>query len=176
MPSRAVLTFILTISFMFPVAAGVQRWTYEKESDPFSGGIKVTASHTISRRSIVFVFCDTAEKGLELRSLAGWEATPDLYSRKPEVAVAIDGKILLEGVKGSAGACGENIACVSSRLDYKNSLTLLDAFKVAKKQIAIKDGISDRPFLLSARGSTKTAKALLKCLKKQDHPEPDTST
>ena len=37
----------------------------------------------------------------------------------------------------------------------------------AKRQIAVKDGISDRPYLLTASGSTKAGAALVKCMEGQ---------
>jgi hypothetical protein len=52
-------------------------------------------------------------------------------------------------------------------LTVDNAWLFVDAFDGARKQVAIKDGISDRPHLLTAAGSSKAGAALVKCMEGQ---------
>lgn len=150
----------------FHANAGFERWSTEVENDPFSEGEKVTANHMTSIRSGVFVVCDSADSGIEVRSIAGWEYSSDV-PKFATSAIAVDGKVLLKDILSATGAFGQNVAGVIIPLNPDSSKILLEAFVKAQKQIAIKDGISNSPMLLTARGSTKAAQTLLECLNKQ---------
>lgn len=158
----------ILILMVSPVLAGWLRWTYDVEKDPFSSGQRLTISYSTSQRSGVFVFCDTSKDGIELRPIAGWHldhaTLTKLNATEIKASIAVDGKILVEDTPSNAGICGDAIACTSILLDKRTANKLVDAFIEARKQIAIKDGISDRPHLLTARGSTKAARELKKCL------------
>lgn len=149
--------------------AGFQTWDASVEEDPFSGGRRVTASFMSSLRSGVLVICDTAEQGLLVRAIPGFAYDPSLEGGTPEIEFAFDGKRLL-GQSGQTGAVGDNLAVSQTMLSVDNSWLFVEAFAGAKKQVAIKDGISDRPHLLTASGSTKTGAALVKCMEGQKKP------
>lgn len=170
-----LLTLVLAgIAFFLGSAdlkAGFGRWTVDTESDPFSKGDNVVAGYLSSVRSGVFIECDTAGYGIEVRAVAGWEVTSTellaLEAMDPKAAIAVDGEVLLQDLDTKPGACGQRVACITLTLDSKESEKLLNAFVSAKNQIALRDGISNKPHLLSAKGSTKSAKALLSCTKQQ---------
>jgi hypothetical protein len=147
-------------------SAGFDRWTSESEDDPFSGGNRTTVDYSTSVRSGVLIICDTAEPGLLVRAVPGFAFEAGLSDMKPEMEFAIDGSRVL-GQAGRVGAVGDNVAAAETMLSKENSEAFVKAFAAAAKQIAIKDGISDRPFLLSARGSTKAGAALVKCMTEQ---------
>jgi hypothetical protein len=165
-----VVTIVL-IAGISGAAAGLARWSVETEKDPFSGGVEVTASYSSSFRSGVFLTCNTVKAGIELKAVAGWELNAEsmlaLSAMTPKAAVAVDGQVLLNDMDANTAACGQNIACITVNLDRDQSNSLLEAMIAARRQIAVKDGISDKPHLLRARGSTRSGKALLKCLNKQ---------
>lgn len=158
---------VATVLLMCSAAnAGFQRWSTETEDDPFSGGKKVTASFMVSVRSGVIIFCDTAEKGIEVRAIPGFEHGSELVDFSPTASFAIDGKLLFDA-DGTTGAVGNNLAAVSIKLDASKTDEFVKAFTASKKQIAIKDGISDRPHLLAASGSTKSGQVLKSCIDAQ---------
>jgi hypothetical protein len=144
----------------------LQEWSFETTDDPFSGGQKVDADFMSSFRSGVFVLCDTAEFGLDIRAIAGWQYDAALEGVQPEGKFAVDGKILFSSV-GRAASFGSNIAGVRFFLDQSKAAVFVEAMKVARKQIAVLDGISDKPHLLPAKGSTRVGEALEKCLAAQ---------
>lgn len=149
-----------------PALAGFNSWTAESEDDPFSGGNRTTVDYSNSIRSGVLIICDTAQPGLMVRAVPGFAFEAGLSDVTPEMEFAIDGAKIL-GQTGRVGAVGDNIAAAETQLSKENSETFVKAFAAASKQIAIKDGISDRPFLLTARGSTKAGAALVKCMAAQ---------
>jgi hypothetical protein len=161
------LSAVLFLSVTMPAAAGFQQWSVETEDDPFSGGKRVTVNFMSSLRSGVLVICDTAESGVMFRIIPGFAYEATLDEVTPEIEFAIDGKRLL-GQDGKTGAVGDNLAIAQVMLTKENSEAVIAAFSTAKKQIAIKDGISDRPHLLTARGSTKASASLLACMEKQN--------
>lgn len=114
-------------------------------------------------RSGVIIFCDTAKQGLTVRAVPGFAFEESLNDITPELEFAIDGKRLV-GQSGTVGTVADNLAASETALSVGNSETFVVAFFKAEKQIAIKDGISDRPHLLKARGSTKAGAALVKCM------------
>ncbi|MFC6447151.1 hypothetical protein [Shinella zoogloeoides] len=146
-----------------PAIAGFNSWTAESEDDPFSGGNRTTVDYSNSVRSGVLIICDTAQPGLMVRAVPGFAFEAGLSDVTPEMEFAIDGAKIL-GQVGRVGAVGDNIAAAETQLSKENSEAFVKAFAAATKQIAIKDGISDRPFLLTARGSTKAGAALVKCM------------
>ncbi|WP_046668018.1 hypothetical protein [Neorhizobium galegae] len=149
-----------------PARADFLSWGVETVNDPFSGGQKVQASYSSSMRSGVFIICDTSASGMEVRVLAGWEYTADIEGMEPKGRFAVDGKIVGEA-EGRTGAFGQNIAGASFTLDQPTARLLAAAMAKATSQIAVQDGISDRPQLLKPRGSTKAGQALSACLGKQ---------
>jgi hypothetical protein len=158
-------TIILLLSSV-PALAGFESWTAESEDDPFSGGNRTTVDYTNSMRSGVLIICDTAQPGLMVRAVPGFALDSSLSGFTPEMEFAIDGTRVL-GQSGHVGAVGDNLAASETQLSKENADTFVKAFAGAKKQIALKDGISDRPFLLTARGSTKAGAALVSCMAKQ---------
>jgi hypothetical protein len=165
---RIVLILITCMSFLTATNAYAlfDRWDTEVEDDPFSGGKRVTSTFMSSVRSGVLIICDSAEAGLTVRAIPGFEFDQSLSGLQPTVEFAVDGKRLL-GETGSTGAVGNNLAISQVLLLRDKAQEFVDAFSKAQKQIAVKDGISDRPHLLAARGSTKAGEALTECIKLQ---------
>jgi hypothetical protein len=159
----AVSALALTTSSAW---ADFQRWSAETESDPFSGGQKVTVDYMSTLRSGIFIFCDSAVPGVSVRAVPGWAYVDDLEGFKPIIEFAIDGKLLLSAV-GRTGAVGDNIAAAEVTLTDDQAVQFVEAFASARRQVAIKDGISDQPHLLRASGSTKAGQALAGCIKAQ---------
>lgn len=149
-----------------PASAGLMQWTAETEEDPFSGGKRVTVDFMSSFRSGVVIICDSAESGLMVRAIPGFAFDSDIEGFTPEIEFAFDGQRLL-GQSGETGAVGDNLAVAQTMLSSENARKFVAAFAAAKKQIAIRDGISDRPHLLTARGSTKSGEALVGCMDSQ---------
>ena len=117
-------------------------------------------------RSGVVVFCDTSDVGIKIRAIPGFDYVEGLALVSPKASFAIDGQKLLDA-DGSTGQVGNNLAAVDITLDADKALKFVKAFAAAKKQVAIKDGISDAPHLLTARGSTNAGKALSACIEAQ---------
>jgi hypothetical protein len=163
---RAVFMFLVAMFAAVPAHADFQRWSAETEEDPFSGGRRVTANFMSSLRSGVFIICDTAEQGLTVRAIPGFAHDPALESLSPEIEFAFDGKRLF-GQTGRTGSVGDNLAAAETVLTVDNAWLFVEAFDGARKQIAVKDGISDRPHLLTAAGSSKAGAALVKCMQGQ---------
>lgn len=162
-----LIAFGMLSCLVVPASAGFERWTADTEDDPFSKGKRVTVDFMTSIRSGVLLICDSSEKGFLLRAVPGFVFNnSDMSDVEPEVEIAIDGQRLF-GQKGEIGSVGDNLAVSQFMLSPKNAKAFLAAFTAAKKQVAIKDGISDRPYLLSARGSSKAAVALESCLSLQ---------
>jgi len=146
--------------------AGFQSWSVEVDNDPFSKGSRVTVDYMSSLRSGVLIICDTAEHGLSIRAIPGFTFTEQMRGYEPVMEFAIDGERLL-GQKGVTGSVGDNLAAVETKLGSGDAEKFVDTFASAKRQVAVKDGISDRPYLLAARGSTKAGAALVKCMQRQ---------
>lgn len=149
-----------------PSMAGFQEWSSEKEADPFSGGEKVSATFMSSIRSGVVILCDTAEPGLTVRAIPGFDYDESLAGFTPTIKFAFDGKLLFEA-EGMNGKVGNNLAISQVHLDGPKAKDFVDAFAKSKKQIAISDGIGDKPHLLTAKGSTATGAAIVGCIDKQ---------
>lgn len=119
-----------------------------------------------SFRSGVVVLCDSAKYGLIVRAIPGFDYTEKLKEFTPTVKFAFDGKLLFDA-EGETGSVGNSLAISQVTLDGDQAKKFVDAFALAKKQIAIDDGISDKPHLLSARGSTTAGQAIVACIDKQ---------
>ncbi len=165
MKFKLPLMLAASMLFSLPAKADFERWSINKESDPFTKGEKVVVDYMSSLRSGVLVFCDTAEPGIEIRAIPGFVYSPDMEALSPEFAVAIDGEVLFTK-SARTGMVGDNLAISSLFLDDFDAKRFIDAFAASKKQIAIKDGIADKPHLLKASGSTKAGQALQACLSK----------
>jgi hypothetical protein len=156
--SLATLAFLVT-----PAKADFQRWSAEVESDPFTGGNNVSATYLMSVRSGAFIECDSATHELTFKVVAGWEYETSIADYVPTIDIAIDGKIF-GSYEGKTGAYGSNIAGVFFKLSGEKAVDLLRAIAGSQKQIAVRDGISDGPHLMSAKGSTAAGKKLLSCI------------
>jgi hypothetical protein len=163
---RKILAVIALLASTSPAFAGLFDWSLKTDDDPFSGGQRVTVDITTSIRSGVVIICDSAEKGLLVRAIPGFAFSSDLQSFEPQMEFAIDGQRLF-GQSGHTGSVGDNTAIAETMLTEDNAKTFVQAFAKAKKQVAIKDGISDRPYLLTAQGTTKAGAALVTCMGKQ---------
>lgn len=149
-----------------PAEAGFNSWSVDTETDPFSKGVRVSVDFMSSLRSGVIVICDTSENGLLVRAIPGFTYESVMALMSPELEFAFDGERLL-GQKGETGAVGDNLAVSQVMLTPENAQLFVKAFAASKSQIAVKDGISDRPHLFTARGSTKAGKALERCMETQ---------
>ncbi|CAN7178310.1 hypothetical protein LJR251_000298 [Rhizobium rhizogenes] len=163
------MAIFLCICSPLPSYAGFQSWSVDKDADPFSGGDRVSVSFMSSFRSGVFVMCDTAEKGLTVRAIPGFDYDGRIDGYTPTMKFAFDGKLLFE-VIGTVRKVGNNLAASDAQLDSEKAKLFVEAFAIAKKQIAIDDGIADKPHLLTARGSTTSGDAIVACIKKQQAP------
>ncbi len=163
---RTSLVLAVLLAAAVPAHAGFDSWTFETEEDPFSGGQRVVVTYSASMRSGALIMCDSAQSGVMLRVIPGYTFEPGYAGFEPEVEVAFDGKRLL-GQTGETGSVGDNLAVAQVMLTPENAALFVEGFKEASKQVAIKDGMSDRPHLLRARGSTKAGEALQGCLDKQ---------
>ena len=158
----AVLGILVGIS-VGPASAGFERWTAEVKKNPFSSGTDVSLNYSVSQRQAVLLTCDSGQSGVRLIAIPGYEATATSLLYEPTMKIAVDGEIILEGLKGSVSAFGANLAGVSVDLAKSDADKLTDAFVSARRQIAVEDGMSSRPFLLTARGSTAAARKLKTC-------------
>ncbi|MDB5524563.1 MAG: hypothetical protein JWM58_2326 [Rhizobium sp.] len=163
---KFIISSLIGLSLAGPAAAGFNRWSSETEQDPFSGGKRVTVDYMSSIRSGVLIICDTKETGVMVRAIPGFVFEDTLSAATPEIEFAIDGVRIL-GQIGQTGAVGDNLAVAQTMLTKENAETFVAAFAGARKQVAVKDGISDRPYLLSARGSTKAGEDLVGCMNGQ---------
>jgi hypothetical protein len=146
--------------------AGFESWSAEVKDDPFSGGQSVMVTYMSSLRSGVLIFCDSTKDGLRVRAIPGFEFNSVLDAAKPTMEFAIDGK-RVGYASASTGTVGENLAASEADLPAGLAANFIRAFMNAHRQVAVKDGISDRPLLLSASGSTRSGKALFACMQKQ---------
>lgn len=158
--------YLSVLMFVFGVSAanaGFDRWTSEVRSDPFSGGEMVLVNLTTSMRSGVLLMCETAKSSIKVRAIPGYAFTPDMQGQSSVMEFAIDGhRLFSQGAL--VGSVGDNQVAIEAVISKGNALEFATKFAEAKEQIAIKDGISDRPYLLPARGSTASGAALLRCL------------
>lgn len=165
--SRLLAIALLASSIVaFPSHAGFLAWSIEKESNPFSGGDSVVVSFSSSIRSGVIILCDTAEPGLRVRAIPGFDFDQRLTGFKPTLKFAFDGKLLFTA-EGETGSVGNNLAASETKLLGEQAEQFVKAFAAAKKQIAIDDGIADKPHLLTAQGSTASGAAIVACIGKQ---------
>jgi len=148
--------------------AGYRRWSSKATQNPFSGGMNVDILYVSGRRSQIQVGCKSNENGVKVTILAGWDYSPRLAAAKPKMRVAIDGSMLLDGIEGSIGSYGQNIAGMEYHLKGADARSFIGAISKAQRQIAIEDGASSSPHLLTARGSTKSASNLAKCYNAQN--------
>jgi hypothetical protein len=156
----------LAVTFAGPTHAGFANWSVDREADPFSGGESVSVNFMTSIRSGVIVLCDSAKQGLVVRAIPGFNYDEQLSGFKPTVKFAFDGKLLF-GADGETGSVGNNLAMAQVTLEGDQARRFVEAFATAQKQIAIEDGISDKPHLLTARGSTNAGQAIVACIAKQ---------
>jgi hypothetical protein len=162
--SISALAIVALVGTLAPdlASAGFESWSTEVEDDPFSGGKKVAVDYLTSIRSGVYIFCDSAQPGINIRAVPGFDYSPEFSSDQLEFKIAIDGNIVHSG-KGSTGSVGENLAAIELSISSFDARAFITALKNAKKQVAISDGLSDRSHLLKARGSTKAGLALETC-------------
>lgn len=123
----------------------------------------MTVDLSTSIRSGVIMICDSAEEGLIVRAVPGYVYESNLDGLTPMVEFAVDGE-RVTGETGETGIVGDNLAMSQVTLKGATAAQFIEAFGQARKQIAIRDGISDRPHLLTARGSTKAGAALSACM------------
>ena len=159
---RAILALGLSL-FANQASAGFEAWSADVGEDPSSGGKNVEIGYSTSMRSGVFLSCDSSTKILIIKIITGWAYEPSVALISPEVEVMSDGKPVGK-YSGRTGAFGDNVAGVIVELTGKNADKIIHAFIASIKQIAFNDGISDRPHLLKARGSTKAGHQLKLCL------------
>ncbi|MFK0330724.1 hypothetical protein ACIQUB_06330 [Rhizobium sp. NPDC090275] len=157
----------VSLTLAMPSYAGFQTWSVDRESDPFSGGESVSVDFMSSLRSGVIVLCDTAKKGLIVRAIPGFDYDTRLSGLTPTVKFAFDGKLLFSAA-GETGSVGNSLAVSQVTLIDDQAKQFVEAFAAAKKQIAIDDGIADKPHLLTARGSTNSGQAIVACIEKQN--------
>lgn len=161
-------TLAATVMMTSVAQAGFGRWTIETKRDPFAQSDKVTADYHLSRRSAVFIQCDTSKSGLTVKLIAGWRDDRGSVPGSVQTsAVAMDDKIVLNFVSQGA-TFGNLIAGVYAELSAEDSDKLIDAMINARQSMGFKDGISNGPLLVKARGSTKAGQSLQTCLSKQN--------
>ncbi|MBP2560821.1 hypothetical protein J2857_003590 [Neorhizobium galegae] len=165
MKSQLMVSVALAASVV-PAWAGFGSWSVEIEDDPFSGGRQVAVSISTSIRSGVLILCDSSKDGVVVRAIPGFAFNGDISGFVPSIEIAIDGKRLIS-TEGETGSVGDNLAISQVSLSVDDTKIFVDAFAKAKKQVAIKDGISDRPHLMAANGTTKAGTALRDCLARQ---------
>ncbi|MEP2945906.1 MAG: hypothetical protein ABJN11_16060 [Lentilitoribacter sp.] len=158
------LLFYLTTNIAY---AGFERWTTTAKNNPFSGGVDVSVLYNVSRDAQVQVQCDSGEQGITIVAIPGYEVTGGVLSLEPAVNIAIDGEIILSDVKARISAFGANLVGIVIKLEKQNADKLTDGFLSAQSQIALDDGISTKPFLLTAKGSTSAAKKVKQCYQAQ---------
>lgn len=157
-----------TLILAWPANAAFDRWSAETETDPFSGGKKIIVDYAMSARSAVLLFCDTTESGIEIRVVPGYVYEPRMADFRPVMEFAIDGARLSINVPAARVAMvGDSLTAISLRLSPEAARAIVSAFAKAGKQIAIRDGMSDRPHFLRATGSTKAGQAIADCVEKQ---------
>lgn len=164
---RVIFTVIAIACMATPAKADFQRWSAEVEENPFSGGTNVVLNYSLALRTQVQVNCDSSGDGIELIAIPGYEYTSDMALFFPTVKLAVDGEIIINGVVSDVGAFGANQAGVKAQLNKEQAEKLTSAFVSAKRQIAVEDGMSSKPFLLTARGSTAAAQKLRLCYEAQ---------
>lgn len=162
LPLAAAIIFATTLASQ----AGFQSWSVDTESDPFSGGESVSVNFMTTIRSGVLVLCNSAEKGLRVRAIPGFAYDQRLEGFKPTLKFAFDGKLLFTA-EGETGSVGNNLAASEVTLEGDQAKQFVEAFALAKKQVAIDDGIADKPHLLTAKGSTSSGAAIVSCVAKQ---------
>ena len=153
----------IATAFAGTAHADFLRWSVVVEEDPFTNGNNITANYLTSIRSGVFLSCDSETKILTIKAVAGYAYEARLAPLTPTAEIMID-KVMVGSYQAQVGAFGDNIAGIVFDLRGVEVDTFLKAFIASKKQIAIKDGISDRPHLLRASGSTKAGQKLAACL------------
>jgi len=161
---RTVAVAVFFLAGASDAYSGFRNWTAEKETDPFTGGIRVTAGYHDSVRFAVWIVCDTRVSGLTIRIVPGYAHSANLVGFRPRMDIAIDGEILLTAIDGWTAPVGDNLAAANYSLSPDVAQRLAAAMINARKQIAIRDGISDRAHLLTARGSTKTGQQMATCI------------
>lgn len=107
-------------------------------------------------------------------AIPGYEASADTLLFEPIVRFAIDGEIILSNLSAKVSAFGANLAGVVIKLTKEDADKFTDGLLSAQRQIALEDGLSSKPFLLTARGSTAAAKKIKQCYQAQKGiaPEP----
>lgn len=160
-------------AFLATQALAYEVWNFKVEKDPFEGADRVTVSYFQSERSGVVILCRPDEGGLHFRMLPGWRfdgGDTEKYDHAimSKFAIAVDGKVLdVTPTKSRFGNIDDNLANADVHIDHDSARNVVEAWINAKSQIALKDGVSDSPFLLTARGSTNSGRALEGCLDNQ---------
>lgn len=162
----AIVTALLTTS---TANAGWQRWSSTREKDPFDNSIKITVSYTESQSSIVLAKCDSKKRGIVLRIVTGLGFKSGYSDLDATLKVAIDGQIIFEDLKGKTGSYGSGVGILGADypLDKTASFKLAKAMVGARRQVAFRDNLVDRAYLLNAKGSTKAFKQLADCVNNQ---------
>lgn len=161
------LGLILSIASINTAHAGFEKWTTTAKNNPFSGGVDVSVLYNVSCDGHIQVRCDSGEQGITIVAIPGYEANDNVLLYEPDIKIAIDGKIILTDISASVGAFGANLVGVIVKLTKQNADKLTDGFLSAQRQIAFEDGLSSKPFLLTARGSTAAAKKIKQCYQAQ---------
>lgn len=168
-----LLSLALLLVSMNSANAGFERWTASAKKNPFSGGVDVSVIYNVSRNSQVQVQCDSGKQGIKIVAIPGFEASADLLIFTPSIRFAVDGKIILTDVPAKVSVFGANLAGVAITLTKENADKFTDGLLSAKRQIALEDGISSKPFLLTARGSTAAARKIKQCYQAQKGAAPE---
>jgi len=163
--------FLLSVSLLIACVttanAGFQRWSATVEKNPFSGGVDVSVLYLVSRDAQIQVRCDSGKQGITIVAIPGYEATADALAFEPSVRFAVDGDILLSDIPARVSSFGSNLAGVVIHLSKEKADRFTDGMLSARRQIAIEDGMSTKPFLLTARGSTAAARKVKQCYQAQ---------
>ncbi len=164
---RIATVLVVALVSAQPAWADFERWTSQVTEDPFTQGRRVVIDFMSSIRSGVVIFCDTKGTGVRIRAIPGYTFEGVMTTLTPKMEIAIDGEMAVSG-DGDVGFVGDNMAIVEVSFDKGLSELFVEKFSAAKRQVALKDGMSDSPYLLSARGTTKVAGALKKCVDEQE--------
>lgn len=168
-----LLGFTLIFATITTANAGFERWTAETKKNPFSGGVDVSVLYNLNRDAQIQVNCDSAKQGITITAIPGYEASSDSLAFKPTIRFAVDGEIILSDIAARTAAYGANLLGVVIELTKENADKFTDGLLSAKRQIAIEDGMSTEPFLLTAKGSTAAAQKVKQCYQAQKGVAPE---
>lgn len=165
---RLLVGFVATLIAMAsaPAEAGFDRWSAETKYDPFTKGEQVTVSYMDSMRSGAAIICDAASSEVMIRVVPGYAFEQVMIDDTPKMAVAFDDVIMDLGT-GEATSVGDNFAAVQVKVDLFTANRFSRLFRDAKRQIAFKDGMSERPMIMTARGSGRAGNDLARCIQER---------